>query len=146
MGSLASIRVEERPLARDVLSLANNFMRLQISEDGSVLAYVEAQSLLMEQIKESQFEDAKLCIIRDNVLRCEANEEILYQEGVLYIRGKICVPKMGDLIRLILEKAHSLRYSIHPGVAKMYHDLSQHYWWYGMKRDIMDFVGKCLNC
>ena len=34
------------------------------------------------------------------------------------------MPKIGDLIRLILEEAHCSRYSIHPGAAKMYHDLS----------------------
>src|SRR5688572_8275278 len=28
----------------------------------------------------------------------------------------------------------------------MFHDLKQHYWWCGMKRDIVDFVAKCLNC
>ena len=28
----------------------------------------------------------------------------------------------------------------------MYHDLSQHYWWCGMKRDISDFVSRCLTC
>lgn len=28
----------------------------------------------------------------------------------------------------------------------MYHDLSQHYWWCGMKKDIVDFVSRCLTC
>ena len=28
----------------------------------------------------------------------------------------------------------------------MYHDLSQYYWWCGMKRDISDFVSRCLTC
>ena len=37
--------------------------------------------------------------------------------------------KTGDWIRLILEEAHCSRYSIHPGVTKMYCDLRQHYWW-----------------
>ena len=27
-----------------------------------------------------------------------------------------------------------------------YHDLSQHYWWCGMKRYISDFVSRCLTC
>ncbi|KAA3484134.1 DNA/RNA polymerases superfamily protein [Gossypium australe] len=41
---------------------------------------------------------------------------------------------------------HNSRLSIHPGSTKMYHDLKQHYWWSGMKRDIPDFVSKCLVC
>ena len=28
----------------------------------------------------------------------------------------------------------------------MYRDLRKVYWWNGMKRDIADFVSKCLNC
>ena len=62
------------------------------------------------------------------------------------IKGRICVPRTGDLTRLIMEEAHSSRYSIHPGDTKMYRDLKQHYWWCRMKRDIVDFVSRCLNC
>ena len=39
-----------------------------------------------------------------------------------------------------------MRYSIHSGATKMYRDLKQHYWWCRMKRDIVDFVSRCLNC
>jgi len=50
------------------------------------------------------------------------------------------------LRELILEEAHSSRYSIHPGAAKMYQDLRHHYWWKRMKKDIVVFVARCLNC
>ncbi|WMV19339.1 hypothetical protein MTR67_012724 [Solanum verrucosum] len=46
---------------------------------------------------------------------------------------------------MILEEAYCSDYSIHPEEAKMYHDMKQHYWWCGMKKDIVDFVAKCLN-
>lgn len=32
------------------------------------------------------------------------------------------------------------------GAVKIYHDLSLHYWWCGMKNDIIEFVFKCLIC
>ena len=54
--------------------------------------------------------------------------------------------RVGDWIRLILEEAHCSRYSIHPSEAKMYHNLRQNYWWGGMRRDIADFVARCLCC
>ncbi|GJY69296.1 putative nucleotidyltransferase, ribonuclease H [Tanacetum coccineum] len=41
---------------------------------------------------------------------------------------------------------HSSPFSIHPGSTKMYHDLKQHFWWSGMKRDVATFVSKCLIC
>ncbi|XP_069145596.1 uncharacterized protein [Solanum lycopersicum] len=65
-GSLAALSIEEKPLARDVQILANSLVRLQISEksDG-MIAFIEARSSLVEQIRAHQFDDEKLCLIRD---------------------------------------------------------------------------------
>ena len=41
------------------------------------------------------------------------------------IKGRIYVPRTGDVTRLIMEEAHSLRYFIHPESTKMYCDLKQ---------------------
>ena len=35
---------------------------------------------------------------------------------------------------------------MHPGSTKMYHDLRRHYWWEGMKREVADFMARCLVC
>ncbi|GJR46278.1 putative reverse transcriptase domain-containing protein [Tanacetum coccineum] len=45
-----------------------------------------------------------------------------------------------------MDEAHTSRYSIHPGADKMYHDLRDLYWWPGIKRDIAEYVSKCLTC
>jgi hypothetical protein len=50
------------------------------------------------------------------------------------------VPETGDLKETILREAHNSAYSIHPGSTKMYQDLKQRYWWYGMKRDVAAHV------
>ena len=39
---------------------------------------------------------------------------------------------------MILREAHESAYSIHPGSTKMYVDLKQKYWWYGLKRDVAE--------
>ncbi|XP_069148227.1 uncharacterized protein [Solanum lycopersicum] len=93
MGSLAMLPVGERPLARDVQSLANIFVRLDISKSGKVLAYMEARSSLLEQIRAQHFDDGDLCKIREKVLKREAKAAILDSEGVLRIKGRICVPR-----------------------------------------------------
>nr|GEU99747.1 putative reverse transcriptase domain-containing protein [Tanacetum cinerariifolium] len=43
-------------------------------------------------------------------------------------------------------QSETFKYSIHPGVDKMYHDMRNMYWWSRMKRDIAIYVSKCLTC
>ncbi|GJY17399.1 putative reverse transcriptase domain-containing protein [Tanacetum coccineum] len=63
------------------------------------------------------------------------------------LRGtKLCVPEDPTLREALMTEAHSSPFSIHPGSTKMYHDLKQHFWWSGMKRDVATFVSKCLIC
>ena len=61
-------------------------------------------------------------------------------------RNQICVPKNDEVIQKILQEEHNNSLSIHPGSTKMYNDLKKMYWWVGMKRDISEFVSKCLIC
>ncbi|GJU18805.1 putative reverse transcriptase domain-containing protein [Tanacetum coccineum] len=68
-------------------------------------------------------------------------------DGGIYFFDRIWIPSVGGVRKLIMDEAHTSRYSIHPGADKMYHDLRDLYWWPGMKRDIaekitMDLVTK----
>ena len=67
------------------------------------------------------------CGIQDKVLQGEAKQSQIDEEGVLRIKGRVCVPRADDLINTVLTEAHSSRYSIHPGATKMYRDLKQHF-------------------
>jgi hypothetical protein len=67
-------------------------------------------------------------------------------EGVLWYKGRICVPNVKELKDKILREAHESAYSIHFGGNKMYHDLKATYWWYGMKRDVTEYVALCDTC
>ena len=53
---------------------------------------------------------------------------------------------MGGLKKEIMEEAHSSAYAMHPGSTKMYHTLREHYCWRGMKKDVAEFVFRCLIC
>ncbi|XP_070054725.1 uncharacterized protein [Nicotiana tomentosiformis] len=146
MGSLTFISVEERPLASDIQSLASRLVRLEIPEPSRVLACVVAQSSLFEQIKARQCDDPHLLVLRETVLRGGAKEVAIGDDDVMLLQGCLCVPNVDGLRGNILEEAHSSRYSIHPSATKMYHDLRQHYWWQQMKKDIVEYVARCLNC
>ena len=65
---------------------------------------------------------------------------------VLYSKDRVCVPDGNDLRKAILEQAHNVYFSIHPGSTKMYQDLKMSFWWYKMKIDVSEFVTKCSVC
>jgi hypothetical protein len=48
-------------------------------------------------------------------------------EGTLQFEDRLVVPRRAALKKKILDEAHTLRYSIHPGSTKMYHDLRQQF-------------------
>ncbi|XP_070054743.1 uncharacterized protein [Nicotiana tomentosiformis] len=146
MGSLAFIHIGERPLAVDVQAMANQFMRLDVSDPSRVLACVVARSSLYDRIRESQYDDPHLLILKDTVLHGDAKDVTVGDDRMLRMQGRICVPNVDGLRELILEEAHSSRYSIYPGATKMYQDLRRHYCWRRMKKDIVGFVAWCLNC
>ncbi|GJS35653.1 putative reverse transcriptase domain-containing protein [Tanacetum coccineum] len=68
------------------------------------------------------------------------------EDGGLYLAEQIWVLVYGNLRTLIMNKAYTTKYSVHPGADKMYYDLRDLYWWPGMKKDIALFVSKCLTC
>jgi hypothetical protein len=67
-------------------------------------------------------------------------------EGTLWFKEWLVVPRREALKKKILDEAHMLRYSIHHGSTKMYHDLRQQFWWTRMKRETARYVSKCDTC
>ena len=62
------------------------------------------------------------------------------------MNDRLCVSDVNELRREILDEAHNSPYAMHPGTTKMYKTLRQHYWWPRMKKDVAEFVSKCLTC
>ncbi|GJU73258.1 putative reverse transcriptase domain-containing protein [Tanacetum coccineum] len=67
-------------------------------------------------------------------------------DGGIYFFDRIWISSVGGVRKLIMDEAHTSRYSIHPGADKMYYDLRDLYWWFGMKRDVAEYVSRCLTC
>jgi hypothetical protein len=53
------------------------------------------------------------------------------------------VPNVKKLKDKIFCEAHESAYSINLKGNKMYHDLKVIYWWFGNKRDIVEYVALC---
>ena len=67
-------------------------------------------------------------------------------KGWLRHDGRLCVPQVGDLVRKVLEEEDYSKMTIHPGGDKMYRDMKHMFFWAGMKKDVAEFVSKCMVC
>ena len=90
----------------------------------------------MVEVKSKQHLDQSLMELKESVLGKHNESFSLGGGGILRYKERLCVPNIDNLRNRILEKAHCSCYYIHPGSTQMYHDLTEVYLWYGLKRDI----------
>jgi hypothetical protein len=107
---------------------------------------MEVGSSLLQEIRRGRLEDEKIQEIKRNIKKEKSPGFSEDDEGVLWYKGRICVSNIEELKDKIVCGAHVSAYSIQPGGNKMYHDLKVTYWWYGMKRDIAEYVALCDTC
>jgi hypothetical protein len=107
---------------------------------------MEVGSSLLQEIQRGQVKDERIQEIKHNIKEEKSLGFLEDEKGVLWYKGRICVPNVKELKDKILREAHESAYSIHPGGNKMYHDFKATYWWYGMKRDIAMYVALCDTC
>jgi hypothetical protein len=106
---------------------------------------MEVGSSLLQEIRRGQVQDEIQeikCNIKEEKSPCFSEDD----QGVLWYNGRICVPNVKELKDKILCEAHKFAYSIHLRGNKMYHYLKATNWWYGMKRDIAEYVALGDTC
>ncbi|KAL4011098.1 hypothetical protein IC575_028145 [Cucumis melo] len=67
-------------------------------------------------------------------------------DGGLTFERRLCVPEDSAVKTELLTEAHSSPFTMHSRSTKMYQDLRCFYWWRNMKREVADFVSRCLVC
>jgi hypothetical protein len=95
----------------------------------SDLQYKELVAKLQQGILQQKIEEYKL-----------DNDEILMYRGIIY------VPNSQELKNLILREMHNVPYAGHPGYQKTIAAVKSQYYWPGMKKEVADFIAKCLEC
>ncbi|KAK8949163.1 hypothetical protein KSP39_PZI006059 [Platanthera zijinensis] len=93
-----------------------------------------------------QKEDSDLLHLYLRAERGELPDFSIDDSGTLKYRGRFCIPAVGDIRVMVCKEAHGSSVAYHPGSTKMYHDLKQIAWWYGMKGDIARYVSECYTC
>ncbi|WVZ88524.1 hypothetical protein U9M48_035041 [Paspalum notatum var. saurae] len=84
--------------------------------------------------------------IREGIAEAKRDCFTLDNQGVLWFKNRLVVPKDMELRKKILEEAHKSVLAMHPGSNKMYQDLKQRFWWTRMKREIAKYVSECHVC
>src|SRR3954471_23689923 len=120
-------------------------IRMELVSEG-FLASIELKPTLNSQIKEAQKGNASIDGIKRRISTGKAPGFTEDGEGVLWYKGRLCVPVDYELKEVILKEAHDTLYSIHPRGTKMYQDLKEQFWWNKMKREIGSYIAKCDIC
>jgi hypothetical protein len=107
---------------------------------------IEVGSSLLQEIRRGQLEDKMVQEIKRNIKEEKSHGLSKGDKGVVWYKGRICVPNVKRLKDKILHEAYESAYSIHPGENKMYHDLNATYWWFDMKRGVAKYVALCDTC
>ncbi|WVZ76111.1 LOW QUALITY PROTEIN: hypothetical protein U9M48_024113 [Paspalum notatum var. saurae] len=112
---------------------------------------VELYSLIIEPtIKDlvivAQKQDPGMAHIREGIDEEKKACFTLDDQGVLWFKNRLVVPKDMELRKKILDEAHTSVLTMHPSSSKMYQDLKQKFWWTRMKREIAKYVSECDVC
>ncbi|KAL5815789.1 hypothetical protein ACOSQ3_024167 [Xanthoceras sorbifolium] len=121
-------------------------VQLQLNPDSAVVAELICRPSLIQQIAEKQKQDARILMICEQIPEGKHPDFSIRTDGIVCFRDRICIPENEELRKMILTEAHSSSYAMHPGSTKMYRDLKTQYWWSGMKKDVIEFVNRCLTC
>ena len=120
-------------------------IEIVVCEQGGLIAAITAEPAIVGEIKQKQKEDEFLRKVIDE-FETSPKVEFSIENEMLKFQNRICVPDIPELKKRVLDKAHRSVFSMHLGNNKMYRDLKQTYWWPKMKKEIAEYVSKCLQC
>ena len=84
--------------------------------------------------------------LQQGILQHKSEEYKLEKDEILMYRGRIYVPNSQELKNMILKEMHNVPYAGHPGYQKTIATIKSQYYWLGMKKDVENFIAKCLEC
>ena len=141
--SISHLQVVYLPRLVELRSLG---VRLELTDTGALLATFHVRPVLIDRIRELHTQDPIVIKLKREAESGQLKGFSVLADGTLMIGHRLCVPDVGELKKEIMEEAHSSAYAMHMGSTKMYHTLREHYWWRGMKKDVVEFVSRCLIC
>ncbi|TYK12237.1 pol protein [Cucumis melo var. makuwa] len=139
----AALITKQTPLLRD---FERAEIAVSVGEVTSQLAQLSVQPTLRQRIIVAQLNDPYLVEKRRLVETGQGEYFSISSDDGLMFGGRLCVSENSAVKIELLTEAHSSPFTMHPGSTKMYQDLRSVYWWRNMKREVADFVNRCLVC
>ncbi|KAL0537325.1 hypothetical protein IC582_026302 [Cucumis melo] len=139
----AALITKQAPLLRDFKRAE---IAVSVGEVASQLAQLIVQPTLRQRIIVAQLNDPYL-VEKHLLVEAEQGDDFsISSDDGLTFDGRLCVPEDSAVKIELLTEAHSSPFTMHLGSTKMYQDLRCAYWWRNMKREVADFVSRCLVC
>ena len=91
--------------------------------------YVQVKDKLQQQSLEKRYEGYKL-----------------EEDGLLTYKGRIYIPNVAYLRRVVMDEIHQAPYSGHLGYQKMIATARKKYFLPGMKKDMAEYISRCMKC
>ncbi|KAL0368037.1 UNVERIFIED_CONTAM: Transposon Ty3-I Gag-Pol polyprotein [Sesamum calycinum] len=121
-------------------------MKLEVDQVAGLLAALKLKPDFVDHIKEAQTRDPFLLRMRERLKQGKKSNFSVRAHGVIVNGERVGVPDADGLRKKILQEAHNAPYAMHPSTTKMYRNLKPYYWWQTMKKDVAEFVAKCMTC
>src|ERR1051325_9445928 len=113
---------------------------------GALIAQFQVKAPIVDKILEAQLSDEESKKLCAEIASRQKPEFSLRGDGAIVRQNRLFVPAQSQLKEELLREAHSLALAMHPGSTKMFRTLKPFYWWPGMKKDIAEYVSRCLIC
>ena len=125
--------------------VADALSRIPGQPECSVLTIPQWQH--WETLKEELSKDEFLQKIRDDIASgAHQHKGFSLENGVLYYKGRLVIPRTSPLIATIIGEFHNSPIGGHSGETKTYQRMASELFWVGMRKDVARFVQECPIC
>jgi hypothetical protein len=76
----------------------------------------------------------------------KSNYYELKEDGILRYKGKVYVPNFGEMKNALLKEMNNVPYVGHPRYQKTIAAIRIQCFWPGMKKEVANYIAKCLEC
>ncbi|WVZ75876.1 LOW QUALITY PROTEIN: hypothetical protein U9M48_023897 [Paspalum notatum var. saurae] len=117
--------IEARPMVR-VICCEMNEIEMPTGQHAELYSLI-IEPTINDQIIVAQKQDKSMAHIREGLDEKKRACFTLDDQGVLWFKNRLVVPKDMELRKKILDEAHTSLFTMHPGSNKMYQDLKKNF-------------------